>query len=316
MEYRRLGQSDMEVSAVSFGCWQAGKDGWTDVDDGASVRAMRAAFDLGINLFDTAEVYGGGHSEEVVGRALEGIRDKVLIATKVGSHHLKADQVREALEGSLKRLKTDYIDLYQIHWPNADVPLAETMGELVVQQEAGRIRSIGVSNFNARQMAEASRYGRIDSLQPPYSLFWRHVEKDILPYCAANHIGVIAYSPLAQGLLAGKFSRETRPPEGDVRSRNVLFQGETYDKCLESVEEMRRIAAAHGKTVANVAINWLLARTAMSSAIVGARTPEQAQGNVDATGWSLTPEETGLLDKLGRQVMSLVDENNPVLWRW
>jgi len=316
MEYRRLGKSDLEVSVVSFGCWQAGRSGWTDVDDDISIKAMGTAFDLGINLFDTAEVYGDGHSEEVLGKALKGIRDRVLIATKVFSNHLKAEDVRKALEGSLRRLKTDYVDLYQIHWPNDKVPLEETMGALVALQQEGKIRSIGVSNFNVAQMEEASRYGRIDSLQPPYSLFWRHIEKDILPYCAANQIGVIAYSPLAQGLLTGKFNRDNRPQKPDVRAHNVLFQGEVYEHCLEAVEEIRKIAQAHHQTVGNAAINWLLAQKGMTSAIIGARTPEQVKENVGASGWSLSEEEKSLMDRLGRRVMELVDESNPVLWRW
>jgi len=188
METRKLGTTDIEITPLIFGTWQAGKTGWVGVEDEAIIHAMQAALEAGITTFDTAEVYGSGYSEELVGKALGDRRTRVILATKVFANHLKASQVIEACENSLRRLQTDVIDLYQIHWPSGAfnseiVPIGETMGALNQLQEQGKIRAIGVSNFSRSQLEEALTYGRIDSLQPPYSLFWRGVEAELLPYC-------------------------------------------------------------------------------------------------------------------------------------
>ena len=214
-----------------MGTWQAGKDMWAGIDDAQSTQAIKAAYDAGITTFDTAEVYGSGHSERVVGNALYDVRDRVVIATKVFSNHLQYNQVIGACHGSLKNLNTDYIDLYQIHWPPGSfgakkVPLEETMRAMTDLKAQGKIRAIGVSNFSRSQLEEAATFGRVDSLQPPYSLFWRKVETDALPYCRKNNITVLAYSSMAQGLLTGKFGPDHTFAKGDHRFRNKLFQPE------------------------------------------------------------------------------------------
>ncbi|HCF29624.1 MAG TPA: aldo/keto reductase, partial [Cyanobacteria bacterium UBA11049] len=212
MEKRSLGTSDIKITPILMGTWQAGKAQWVGIEDAETIKAIRAAFDAGITTIDTAEVYGKGHSEQIVAQALSDVRSQVEYATKVFANHLKYDAVIEACEGSLKNLNTDYIDLYQIHWPSGAfnseiVPIEETMSALNELKQQGKIRAIGVSNFSCTQLEEASQYGRIDSLQPPYSLFWRYVENDAMSYCIENNISILAYSPLAQGLLTGKFER-------------------------------------------------------------------------------------------------------------
>ena len=216
MQLRPLNDTQIKISPIVMGTWQAGKAMWTGIDDNETRRAIRASYDAGINTFDTAEVYGNGHSERIVGQALKDVRSKVVLATKVFSNHLKYDQVVEACERSLKNLDTDYIDLYQIHWPpgsfgHVRIPLAETMKALSDLKDQGKIRAIGVSNFDRSQMHEAAQHGRLVSLQPPYSLFWRMVEKEAAPYCRENNMAILAYSPMAQGLLTGKFGPSRQP---------------------------------------------------------------------------------------------------------
>jgi len=211
MEFRMLGTSGIKISSIIMGTWQAGKEMWAGIDDVESTTAIKAAYDAGITTFDTAAVYGDGHSEKIVGNALQDVRDNVVIATKVFSNHLKHQQVIDACHRSLKNLNTDYIDLYQIHWPPGSfgakpVPLEETMGALNDLKAQDKIRAIGVSNFSRSQIEDAAKYGDIDSLQPPYSLFWRKVETDALPYCFENNITVLAYSSMAQGLLTQRGS--------------------------------------------------------------------------------------------------------------
>jgi myo-inositol catabolism protein IolS len=315
LELRRLGRSDMWISSISLGCWVMGKEWWGDADDSESIAAIHAAIDQGINFIDTAPAYGAGHSEEVLGKALEGKRDKVYIATKVGWGDLDPQKLPGALEASLKRLRTDYVDLYQIHWPHETIPISDSMAVIKKLQDQGKVRYIGVSNFNVPQMQEALSVARIESLQPPYNLFWRHIEKDILPFCIENEIGVIAYSPLAQGLLTGKFTKDTKFPENDIRSHALLFQGDIFLTALEAVEEMKPIAQKYGKTLGQVALNWLLCQPGITSAIVGARRPSQVEENVGGQGWKLEDEDLKTLDQLSKRVMSKLDDD-PRMWRW
>jgi myo-inositol catabolism protein IolS len=229
MKMRRLVNTEIDISPILMGTWQAGKAMWTDIDDNETTRAIRAAYDAGITTFDTAEVYGNGHSERILGQALSDVRDNVIIATKVFSNHLKYDQVVAACHRSLKNLKTDTIDLYQVHWPpgsfgHARVPMEETLSALNDLKEQGKIRAIGVSNFSRLELEEAAQHGDIVSLQPPYSLFWRHVDKDAGAYCRDNGLALLAYSPMAQGLLTGKFGPDHTFSKGDHRASNRLFQ--------------------------------------------------------------------------------------------
>ena len=317
METRKLGSTDIDITPLIFGTWQAGKRGWVGVEDDEVIDAMRLALEAGITTFDTAEVYGEGYSEELVGKALGDKRDRVVLATKVFANHLKADQVIEACENSLRRLQTDVIDLYQIHWPagafNSEVvPIGETMGALNQLKEQGKIRAIGVSNFSRSQLAEAMTHGRIDSLQPPYSLFWRGVEAELLPYCVEHNLTILAYSSLAQGLLTGKFGPDHRFPAEDNRSKNKLFQPPLYDKAQAALDQLRPIAERHHTTLGNLALAWLIAQP-QTTAIVGARNGEQAKENAKAAAVDLSPDDLAEIDAISRTVTDHLPAD-PVMW--
>ena len=319
MEFRMLGTSNIKISSIIMGTWQAGKDMWVGIDDTESTRAIKAAYDAGITTFDTAEVYGNGHSEKIVGEALQDVRDKVVIATKVFSNHLEYQQVMDACHRSLKNLNTDYIDLYQIHWPPGSfggkkVPLKETMDALAELKTRGKIRAVGVSNFSRSQLEEVATYGRIDSLQPPYSLFWRKVEKDAMPYCLENNITLLAYSSMAQGLLTGKFGPDHTFAEGDHRFRNKLFQPENYERVQKALEKLRPIAEANNITLGQLALAWIVSRPG-TCAIAGARNAEQAAQNAAAGNVRLSQEDLAAIDDIGKTVTDPLDDD-PLLWKW
>ncbi len=319
MKTRQLGRSGLEVTVLTMGCWQAGGAQWNDTDDEESIKAIRAAHEAGINFFDTAEAYGDGHSEEIVAQALEGHRDHVLIATKVFPGNYTAEKIAQSCANSLKRLQTDHIDLYQLHWPTGQwgtpvVPVEETMGAMVKLQEEGKIRAIGVSNFSSQQIEEALQFGRVESQQPPYSLFWRSYEfNGTLQTCIDNGIGVIPYSPLAQGLLTGKFNRDNRP-QGDNREGNALFKGETYDKAVDAVEQFKSIAEKYGVSTGNLSLQWLLGQPGVTSVIVGARNAEQASDNAKAAGFQISDEDRAAIDRIGRTVTDTLPENPTNMW--
>lgn len=319
METRWLGQTDIAITPLIFGTWQAGKRGWVGVEDDQVVAAMQAAYAAGITTFDTAEIYGDGYSEELVAKALAPVRDRIVLMTKVFPTHLRGDQVVTACENSLRRLQTDVIDLYQIHWPagafNSDqVPLSETMAAMVSLQEQGKIRAIGVSNFSRQQVLEAMEYGPVVSLQPPYSLFWRQVEQDAKPLCEQRQLSVLAYSSLAQGLLTGKFGPDHQFPPGDVRGSNKLFQGETYRQAQMALAALGPIATKYNTTLGNLALAWLMAQP-QTCAIVGARNAAQAQENVEAAALTLAPEDLAALDAISQPVNDTLDAD-PVMWRF
>lgn len=319
MDTRQLGTSEVKITPIIMGTWQAGKSMWVGIEDAETIKAIRAAFDAGITTVDTAEVYGNGHSEEIVAQALSDVRDHVIYATKVFANHLKYDQVIEACESSLSRLKTDYIDLYQIHWPSGSqksevVPIEETMNALNRLKEQGKIRAIGVSNFSQTQLEEASQFGRIDSLQPPYSLFWRQVENDAMPYCIENNISILAYSSLAQGLLTGKFGRGHQLEQGDHRAKNKLFKRENYERVQQALDKLRPIAERHQCTLAQLSLAWLIAQP-QSNAIAGARNAQQASQNAKAGEMKLSRDELEEIDAIARHVTDHLD-NNPVMWDW
>jgi len=313
MKKRQLGASGLELTRIGLGSWAIGGPGWQYAwgaqDDGDSIATIHRALDLGINWVDTAAVYGLGHSEQVVGEAVAGRRDKVILATKCGrtwgkdgtiGHGLKAASVRRELEASLRRLKTDYIDLYQIHWPDPDADIEEAWAEIAKAIEEGKIRHAGVSNFSVAQMARIQAIHPIASLQPPYSMLRRGIEGEILPYCAANGIGVVVYSPMQMGLLSGTFTkaRVTSLPADDIRGKNPFFAEPALGHNLALVEKLRPVAARSGRTVAELAIAWVLRRPEVTAAIVGGRRPEQVAETVRAADWDLTPEEIAEVDGL------------------
>lgn len=317
MEKRQLGTSGIEISPIVMGTWQAGKRGWVGIEDSEIIKALQAAFAAGITTFDTAEIYGDGYSERLLGEALTGLRDKIVLATKVFPNHLKYEQVIAACDRSLQNLKTDYIDLYQIHWASGAfkseiVPIEESMRALNDLKSQGKIRAIGVSNFSKQQLEEAAQFGRIDSLQPPYSLFWRHVEADAMPYCQANQISILAYSPMAQGLLTGKFGREDRFPPEDNRSQNKLFQGENYQRAQDALDRLRPIAAELNCTLGQLALAWAIAQP-QTVAIAGARNSEQVLSNARAAEVKIPNNIMEQMDAIARQVTDYLDDR-PVMW--
>jgi|SRR5579883_500912 len=312
MQTRRLGNSDMHLTAIGFGAWAIGGGGWAfawgSQDDRDSIATIREAIDLGINWIDTAAVYGLGHSEEVVAKALEGVAKRPYVFTKCArvwneqrqiGKSLKAASIRAECEASLKRLKIDVIDLYQIHWPEPPEDIDEGWQTMVKLKEEGKVRWIGVSNFSAEQMKQVSKFGPITSLQPPYSMIRPEVEENILPYCLANNIGVIAYSPMASGLLTGAMTRDriaALPADDWRKEKNRHYQEPLLTRNLNLVELLKQIGSRHGRSPGEVAIAWVLRQSAVTAAIVGARKPGQLKELVGAADWRLTPGETNEID--------------------
>lgn len=304
METRAIGGTDLTASVVGMGTWAMGNDFFGSVDDRESIRAIQAGIDAGITFIDTAPAYGAGHAEEVVGKAIAGRRDEVVIATKVGilrtetsfERNLKPDSVRREIDESLARLGVDTIDLYQIHWPDQDTPLEDTLAELVKARDAGKYRYLGVSNFGSDLMDQARAQAGIVSLQPHYSLLVRDIESDALPYCQANELGVISYGTLAGGLLTGKFTGIPALPEGDLRSRFYRFYREPQWSAAQAiVEELRKVAADLNATPAQIAIRWVLEQTGLTCALVGAKSQDQARQNAVAGEIRLAAEHLARL---------------------
>ncbi|RKY84444.1 aldo/keto reductase, partial [candidate division KSB1 bacterium] len=299
MEYRKLGNSDITVSVISFGAWSiGGQPFWENKDDKVSISAIKKAFDSGINLFDTAPVYGFGHSEEIIGKALKKYRKEVIIVTKCGLrwnnnkvyHNLKKDSILEEIDLSLKRLKTDFIDLYQVHWPDPDTPIEETMTALKKIQESGKIRYIGVSNFTVPMMKECLKYAEIISLQPGYNLFDRKIEKDIIPFCIENNIGIIAYSPLASGILTGKYNKKTKFK--DWRGKfGEMFKKDVYPGLIDKTEKLKNYLKITNRKLHHLAIKWVIIQKGITSAIVGANTPEQVEDNIKALNLKISEND-------------------------
>ena len=306
MERRQLGNSDMFLSPIGFGAWAIGggnwEYGWGPQSDQASVEAIHMAVDRGINWIDTAAVYGLGRSEHVVGMGIKGLTNKPYLFTKCSlvwdeqgfvSNSLKAESIREEIEESLRRLEVDVIDLYQIHWPNPDDDIEEAWTELARLKEEGKVRWIGVSNFDVLQMKRAQAIAPITSLQPNYSLVHREVEEEILPFCQEQGIGVINYSPMVSGLLTGRMTREriANLPKDDWRKYDDDFKDPKLGKALDLVETLRSIGDRHGVNPGVVAIAWTLANPAVTGAISGARGPRQIEEIAPALEFRLTPEE-------------------------
>ena len=305
MNRRRLGNSDLSITPIGFGAWAIGGSGWEfgwgEQDDQQSVAAIHRALELGANWIDTAAVYGMGHSEEVVARALRAwTGSRPYVFTKCGlrwdeqgyvRRDLTAKSIRRECEDSLRRLNVDVIDLYQIHWPTDE--LEEGWGTMAQLQKEGKVRWIGVSNFNVDEIRRAGEIAPITSLQPPYSLVRREVEQEILPYCRSNEIGVIVYSPMASGLLTGAMTRDRAAnlPDSDWRSRDLEFQEPRLSKNLAMVERLRRVGHRQERPPGQVAIAWALPNRAVTGAIVGARNTKQVEGNIGAAEIHLTDEE-------------------------
>lgn len=314
MEKRMLGKNGPMISVIGFGGWAIGGSwgyGWGPVDDNESIRAINRAIDLGINWIDTAAVYGLGHSEEVVGRAVRGKRNRVFIATKCGlvwdkrgavRNNLKPSSIRKEIEASLRRLGTDYIDLYQIHWPDPSTPVEDAWETLIRIQEEGKARYIGVSNFDVPLLKRCMRIKHVQSLQPPYSMIMRKIEDEILPFCKENGIGVVAYSPLQSGLLTGRFDIRRLAPD-DWRRGSPMFREPFLSKALAFVERIRPIAARYNKTVSQLAIAWVLRNPAITSAIVGARSVNQVEENVGGAGFEIEESDMVQIDRAFKEIV-------------
>ncbi len=306
MQKRRLGDSDLEITPVILGAWAIGGSMWGGQDDKDAIAAIHASIDAGVNMIDTAAVYGLGKSEELVGKAMRGRRGRAYLATKCGltwdttegafkftmidvderrraiHHDLRPSAVRRGCEASLRRLGTDCIDLYQIHWPDPNLPTEDSFGELLRLREEGKIRWIGVSNFSVEQLNAGKKVAGIISTQPQYSLVARTVEENVLPWCRQQNVGVIAYSPIGRGLLSGKFGADHQFPVTDHRSAVWLFQPSLRQRVLAALEKARPMAKTLGVSLANLAVAWVTSTPGITAAIVGARNAAQAIENARA----------------------------------
>ncbi len=305
--------TEFAVSAVALGTWAIGGSHWDSYDEFGAVKSIETALDNGVNFIDTAPVYGDGHSEELVGKAIRGKRDNVFLATKCGldiysrkyERNLSPSYIEIDLEQSLKRLGTDYIDLYQCHWPDPKTPIAETMEALKRFQKEGKIRHIGVSNFSEAQLAEAIASGSLFSLQTHYSLLERSPEKSLLPLCREQNICVLSYGPLGAGMLTGKYAERPSFSRGDARSFFYrFFKPQHWPQVRRLVDGLMTIAEARGVKPGTIAISWVLAQDDVTSALVGARSPEQVLENISHVPVSLDNEEMALLDRLSREVFA------------
>lgn len=325
MKYTKLGETDLKVSRIGFGCWAIGGSMWGEVKDTESIAAIHKALDLGINFFDTADTYGHGHSEEILRKALSDKKENVVIATKGGMdwgqfgdrfprpdqphygmggrkieglvRNCRPDYLQAAINASLKRLQRDYIDIYYIHWPDMIVPWEKTLEVLLKSQKEGKIRYIGVSNFSTEQAKEWLESGPIHVVQPLYHILDRRIEKDLLPFCREEGIAVVPYGTLAHGLLTGKFTEDTKFRQDDFRPSHPMFQGETYKKNLAIVEKLKKVAANKKVSPAQLAVSWVLSQPGITSTLVGAKRPSQVEENAAATDCELGEGELASIEK-------------------
>ncbi|MEM3395130.1 MAG: aldo/keto reductase [Nitrososphaerota archaeon] len=302
MIFTELGRTGLKISQIGIGSWQIGSKYWgwgREYSEQETIDAIRRAIELGINFIDTAEMYGDGESERIIGKAIKNMRDNVVIATKVWPTHLTYDGVLKACERSIQRLGVDIIDLYQIHWPNPFIPLSQTMRAMEKLVKEGKIRYIGVSNFSLKkliQAQEALRNNEIVSNQVKYNMVERDAEKELLPFAEKNKITIIAYSPLAQGLLTGKYGPENRPQD-NIRKINILFDKENLKRLQPLISILREIASRRGKTPAQVALNWLIRKKEVV-AIPGVKRQSQAEENAGAADFSLSEDELRMIESV------------------
>lgn len=319
MELRQLGKTNIKITPIILGSWAIGGWMWGGTEEEDSIKAIQTSLDNGINAIDTAPVYGMGYCEEIIKKAIKGRRDKVILATKCGMRwdgnegadpwlqknlqgeniiirkNSKPASIRNECEQSLKRLGVDVIDLYQIHWPDSTTPIEDSWREMVKLKEEGKVRAIGVSNYNLEQLKQAYAIHPVDSIQPPYSLIRRNIEEDIVPFCQEKQISIIVYSPLERGLLTGKVTMERTFSETDHRKKHPYFQPEIRKRILEALEEIQPIAVKHNATVSQIILNVTYHRPGITGVIVGARNQSQALENAKAADLSLSKEECDLI---------------------
>ncbi|HML20556.1 MAG TPA: aldo/keto reductase [Aggregatilinea sp.] len=323
MNYRQLGKSDLAVTPIVMGCWGISDEAmWGPQDDADTRATIHAALDHGITFFDTAEAYGKGRSESILGEALKPYRDRVIIATKVRSANVSAPEIRAACDASLKRLQTDTIDVYQIHWPSHSVPFEETMGELMRLRDEGKIRYVGLSNHGSQDMAAMLALGPVISNQVPYNLLWRAIEDAVLPACGQYGLGVLAYSPLLHGLLTGKYTSAEQVTGGRARTRHFASHrpgarhGEpgAEDELFATIERIRGIAADCGLSMPLLATAWVLHQPGITAVIAGARTSVHLADAVRATEITLSADVLAALDAATLPLKQRMGPN-PDLWQ-
>lgn len=300
---------DQSVLRVALGTWAIGGWQWGGIDDDNAIKTIHKAIDSGINLIDTAPVYGFGHSEEIVGKAIQGKRDKVVIATKVALNwtddHKKffrdarPERIRQEIEDSLRRLKTDYIDLYQIHWPDNQTPIEETAIEIEKIRKAGKIKAVGVSNFSVQQMEAISQYTKLAAIQPPYNLFEREAENDVIPYAKKHGLAALCYGPLCRGLLSGKMTKDRVFNGDDLRKVDPKFSSPAFDSYLAATKELAEFAKdTYNKSLLALAVRWVMDQYQGNIPLWGARKPEQIEGIQDALGWSLSDHDLKVINDI------------------
>jgi aryl-alcohol dehydrogenase-like predicted oxidoreductase len=322
METRKLGQSELEVTVLAFGAWAIGGWLWGGADSKEAIRAIETAVDNGMTTIDTASVYGFGSSEELVGKAIKGKRDKVQILTKFGMawdgkqgefffeskdnsgkdikiyRYASKEKVLKDCDDSLRRLKTDYIDLFQIHWPDTTTPVSETMEAIEILIRNGKIRTGGVCNYSADLIREALRTIKLTSNQVPYSMVNRNIEKEIVPFCIENNIGILAYSPLQRGLLTGKMKTGHKFNDGDSRPSSPFYKEPNFTNILEFLNKIKQIADERNVTLSQLVLNWTIQQPGITCVLAGARNPSQVLDNIGGTGFSLTGEEIATINNL------------------
>jgi len=333
MEYRRLGNSDLNVSVITFGAWAAGGWMWGGSDRNEAVKAIRAGYNLGMTSIDTAAIYGQGTSEEIVGEAIKGLpRDKVQILTKYGMRwdlakgnfdfksadntgkpidiyrYAGRESIIEEVENSLCRLGTDYIDLYQLHWPDLTTPIQETMETVADLIKQGKVRYAGVSNYNVEQLKEAQKYVNVVSNQVPYSMVNRGIEEDVVPYCLENNVSILAYSPMQRGLLTGKMKPGQSFKEGDHRADNYFFSDENIERTNAFLDKLRPLASEKHATLGQIVLRWTMEQPAITIALAGARNDKQTIENAAAGGLHLSEDELEFIDNELNK-LSLVKDN-------
>jgi len=322
MEYRYMGQCGLRVSAIGFGTWELGGTQYGPIDEGEAVKAIYRALELGVTCIDTAPAYGHGHAEEVLGRALGPRRKEVVLVTKCGLDWKEDKRIYRdsspariiaGAEESLKRLQTDYVDLYLVHWPDPERPLDEAMKALQEVRRSGKARYVGVSNFHVHQMEVGLKFGALAANQVGYNLFDHRPEQEVIPFCRENGIGIMAYGPLAYGLLTGTFTPETKFAEWDWRSSGrafgqALFTLENFPKNLAVVEMLKGVARAVGKTLPQLAVNWVLREPAVAVALTGARRPQEIEENVGAVGWKLSEGDLKRIEEAMQGAAGLLDK--------
>jgi len=312
MEHRKLGASGIKATTLALGTWAFGGDRWWGKqDDLSSQKTLKRAIELGINLIDTAPVYGNGRSERVIGQFLrqQKLRDKIVLATKVGLRWekpnseisfecLKKKSILKEVDDSLRRLNTDVIDLYQVHYPDSNTPIHETAETLYKIYQQGKARAIGVSNFDVAQMQEFMKFCPLHCLQPKYNMFRREIEKEILPFCIKNNIAVICYSPLNSGILTGKFFFGDKVPPDKVREVNYDVREENFKLNKETITKLKEIAVKYKKTTTHLALNWIINQPGVTSAIVGARSAAQIEDNSHGTGWQIARDDLEVIEEI------------------